>query len=137
MTRDPPVPEAEQVTRRRQAAVPVGRPDRRRVVERLAGRVDDDERDAARPQLRRASISLRSEKTAITPVGWRASDALDPAAAGRPAALHLGQDDRQVVLAGDPLDAPDDLQRPLRLSSSWKMTSRIGAVGWTGSRARW
>ena len=42
-------------------------------------------------------------------------DALDPAAAGRPAALHLGQDDRQVVLAGDALDAADDLERPLAL----------------------
>ena len=51
---DPPMAEAEQVAGRGQAAVPVGRADRRRVVERLAGRVDDDERDAARPQLRRA-----------------------------------------------------------------------------------
>ena len=40
---------------------------------------------------------------------------LDPAAAGRPTAMELGEHHRHVVSAGDLLDAPDDLQRPLRL----------------------
>ena len=113
---DPPVAEPEQVTRRGQAAVPVRRPDGRRVVERLAGRVDHHERDAARRSCWRID-SLRSEKTAITPVGWRASDALDPAAARRPAALHLREDDRQVVATGDALDAADDLERPFAVET--------------------
>ena len=52
---DPAVAEREQVPGRGQAAVPVRRADRRRVVERLAGRVDDDERDAARPRAAPAS----------------------------------------------------------------------------------
>ena len=109
---DPPVPEAEQVAGRRQAAIPVRRPDRRRVVERLAGRVDDDERDPAGPELRPHRVAQVGEDR--DDAGRSAGqDALDPAAAGRPAALHLRQDDREVVLPGDALDAADDLQRPL------------------------
>ena len=46
------------------------------------------------------------------PAGERA---LDPAAARRPPALHLGEDDRQLVPPGDPLHAADDLERPLAL----------------------
>jgi hypothetical protein len=43
---DAPMAELEQVAGRHQAAVPVRRPDGRHVGRRLAGGVDDDERDA-------------------------------------------------------------------------------------------
>ena len=99
---------------RGQAAVPVRRADRRRVVERLPGRVDDDVRDAARRELlphRLAEIG-EDRDHAGRPAG---QDALHPAATGRPPALHLAQDDREVMLPGDALDATDDLERPLAL----------------------
>ena len=51
----------------------------------------------------------------MTPVGRRARTLSIQPRPGRPAALHLGEDDGQVVPAGDPLDAADDLQRPLAL----------------------
>ena len=41
--------------------------------------------------------------------------ALDPALAGPPATLHLGQDDGELMPPGDPLDAAHDLERPLAL----------------------
>ena len=111
---DPPVPEAQQVAGRGQAAVPVGGADRRRVVERLAGRVDDDERDAARPELHPHGLAeVREHRD--HPGRAAGEHPLDPAPARPPPALHLGQDDRQLVLPGDLLDAPDDLQRPLAL----------------------
>ena len=107
-------PSDEQVPRRGQAAVPVRRPDRRRVVERFAGRVDDDVRDAPRRELvlhRLAEVGEDGDDA-----GRPASeDALDPAATRRPPALHLAEDDREVMLAGDALDAADDLERPLAL----------------------
>ena len=36
-------------------------------------------------------------------------------ATGRTPALHLAEDDREVMLTGDPLDAADDLERPFAL----------------------
>ena len=56
--------------------------------------------------------SLRSEKTAITPVGRRARTPSIQPRPGGPPPMHLGQDDRQVLLARDPFDAADDLERP-------------------------
>ena len=100
------------MTGRGQAAVPVRRADRRRVVERLAGRVDDHERDVPRPELvahRLAEVGEDGDHAGRPP----SEDALDPAAAGCPPALHLRQDHRQVMPTGDTLHAPDDLQRPL------------------------
>ena len=97
-----------------QPAVPVGRADRRGVVERFAGRVDDDERDPARPQLGPQRFAQVAEHRDDAGRATR-QGALDPAAAGRPPALHLGQDDGQMMLAGDLFDAAHDLQRPLRL----------------------
>ncbi len=110
---DPAMAEVEQVARRRQPAVPVRRADRRRVVERLTGRVDDDERDPTGLQLASRIDSLRSEKTAMTPVGRRANALSIQPRPGRASPLHLGQDDRQVMPAGHPLDATDDLEGPL------------------------
>ena len=99
---------------RRQAAVPVRRADRRRVVERLPGRVDDDVRDAAGRELlphRLAEIG-EDRDHAGRPAG---EHALDPASTRRSPALHLAQDDREVMLPGDALHATDDLERPLAL----------------------
>ena len=83
-------------------------------MERLAGRVDDDVRDAARRELglhRLAEVGEDGDHA-----GRPASeDALDPAATRRPPALHLAEDDREVMLAGDALDAADDLERPFAL----------------------
>ena len=111
---DPPVSERQQMPRRSQAAVPVGRPDRWRVVERLPGRVDDDVRDAAGRELlphRLAEIGEDRDHAGRT----AGQHALHPASTGRSPALHLAQDDREVMLPGDALHAPDDLERPLAL----------------------
>ena len=51
----------------------------------------------------------------MTPVGRRARTHFDPATTGRPSTLHLGEHDRELVTAGDTLDAPDDLERPFAL----------------------
>ena len=111
---DPAMPEREQVAGRRQAAVPVGRPDRRRVVERFAGRIDHDERDAARAELRAHGLAeVREDRDhAHRPAG---EHALDPPATRRPTALHLREHHRQLMPPGHPLDAADDLERPLAL----------------------
>ena len=111
---DPTVAEGEQMTGRGQAAVPVRGPDRRRVVERLPRRIDDRERDPTRPELvthRLAEVREHGDD-AHGPARQRA---LDPALAGPSTALHLGQDDGQLVAPGDPLDAADDLQGPFAL----------------------
>ncbi len=111
---DPAVAKAQQVAGRGQAAVPVRRADRRRGMERLAGRIEDDERDAPRAELlphRRAQVREDGDDTGRSP----REDAFDPASPGRPPTLHLGQHDRQVVAPGDPLDTADDLERPLGL----------------------
>ena len=107
-------PSDEQVPRRGQSAVPVRRPDRRRVVERLAGRVDDDVRDATCRQLRPDRLAqVREDRDhAGRPAG---EDPLDPAASRGAPALHLAEDDGEVVLTGHPLDASDDLEGPLAL----------------------
>ncbi len=83
-------------------------------MEWLAGRVDHDVRDAARCELPADRLAQVREDgdDAGRPAG---EDAFDPAAARRPPALHLAEDDRQVVLPGHPLDAADDLERPLAL----------------------
>ena len=139
MTADPPVAEAEQVPGRGEAAVPVRRADRRRVVERLAGRIDDDERDARACGAGRASSRQVGEHRddAHRPPGERA---LDPALAGPAAALHLGQDDGELVAPGDALDAAHDLQGPLALElvedqlEQRRPAARAGPAA--GSRAR-
>src|SRR5206468_7673178 len=81
---------------------------------RLAGRVDDDVRDAPRRELglhRLAEVGEDGDDA-----GRPASeDALDPAATRRPPAVHLAENDREVMLAGDPLDAADNLERPFAL----------------------
>ena len=51
----------------------------------------------------------------MTPSGRRARTPSIQPRPGRAPALHLGQDDRQLVLPGDPLDAAHDLERPLAL----------------------
>ena len=51
----------------------------------------------------------------MTPVGRRARTPSIQPRPGRPPALHLGEDHGQVVLAGDLLDALDDLERPVAL----------------------
>ncbi len=110
--RDTRVPETEQVASGRQAAVPVRGPDRRRVVGQLAGGVDDHERDAASPELvahRFAEVGEDGDH-AGRPAG---EDALDPAASRSPSALHLREHHREMIAAGDVLDAPDDLEPPL------------------------
>ena len=92
--RDPRVTEGEEVTRRRQAPVPVRGPDGRRVAGQLAGRVHDHERDAPRPELvahRLAEVGEDRDHTGRPP----RKDALDPAATRDPAPLHLRQDHRQ------------------------------------------
>ena len=83
-------------------------------MERLARRVDDRERDAARWELVAHGLAQVGEHRddAHRPARQRA---LDPALAGPAAALHLRQHDRQLVASGDPLDAAHDLQRPLAL----------------------
>ena len=83
-------------------------------MERLPGRVDDRERDPARAELVAHGLAQVGEHgdDAHRPAGQRA---LDPALAGPATALHLGQDDGQLVAPGDPLDAAHDLQRPLAL----------------------
>jgi hypothetical protein len=111
---DAPVAEAKQVARRGQAAVPIGRPDRRRVVVRFARRVDDHERDVAGPQLglhRVTEVREDGDDAEGTPGHY----ALDPAPPGRPPPLHLREHDGQVAPPGHALHAADDLQRPLAL----------------------
>ena len=49
----------------------------------------------------------------MTPIGRRARTPSIQPRPGRPSTLHLGQDDRELVSRGDPLDAPHDLERPL------------------------
>ena len=96
-------------------AVPVGRADRRRVVERLAGRVDDDERDAARPELglhRLAEVGEDGDDAESGAGRARPRSSRDPACAG-PAA-RTGRP-RGRARAATRLDAPDDLERPLAL----------------------
>ena len=51
----------------------------------------------------------------MTPTGRRARTPSIQPRPGVPPALHLGQDDGEVVLAGDALDPADDLERPLAL----------------------
>src|SRR4029079_11432787 len=79
-----------------------------------AGRVDDDVWDAPRRELglhRLAEVGEDGDDT-----GPPASeDGLGPAATPRPPTLHLAEDDREVMLTGDPLDAADDLERPFAL----------------------
>src|SRR4029079_3278621 len=79
-----------------------------------AGRVDDDVWRPPRRDLglhRLAEVGEDGDDT-----GRPASeDALDPAATRRPPTLHLAEDDREVMLTGDPLDAADDLERPFAL----------------------
>ncbi len=121
-------PEPEQVAGRGQAAVPVRRADRWRVVERLAGRVDDDIGDPARAQLLAHDVGQVGEDRdhAGRPAG---EDALDPAAARRPPALHLREHDREVVLPGHALDAADDLEGPLALELVEDDLDQRGAAG--------
>ena len=124
---DPAVAEAQQVARRGQAAVPVRRPDRRRVVERLAGRVDDRRTGCPASASWARIVSLRSENTAMTPVGRRASDALDPAAA-RVAAGPASRTGRPRAGAGPATrSTPRTISSAHSLSSSWKITSSSGA----------
>ena len=60
-------------------------------------------------------VSLKSEKTAITPVGRRArTPSIQPLPGDRRPCISL-KHDCEVVLAGDALDATDDLERPLAL----------------------
>jgi len=106
--------EAEQVARGGQSAIPVGRPDGRRVVERLAGRVDDHQWNAPRRELRAERLAQIREH-GDHPGRPAGEDALDPATSRCPPALHLGEDDREMILAGDALDAAHDLERPFAL----------------------
>jgi hypothetical protein len=80
----------------------------------LAGRVDDDIGDAPCCELglHRFADVRKDGDDAGRPAG---EDLVDPAPARRPAALHLTEDDRQVMLAGDALDAAHDLERPFAL----------------------
>ena len=82
---DAAMPEAEQVPGRGQAAVPVRRADRWRVVERFAGRVDDDEGDPARRAAGRARLATgrRRPRSRRSAVGrGRPRSSRDPASAG-------------------------------------------------------
>ena len=80
-------------------------------MEGLAGWIDDDQRDAPRPELRaHRLVEVREDGDhAARPPG---EDALDPASSRRVATLHLGQDDREVVLAGHLLHSQQDLEGP-------------------------
>jgi hypothetical protein len=72
--------------------------------------------------------SLISEKTAITAGRPAGQHALHPASPWRSPALHLAQDNREVMLPRDPLHPTDDLERPLALELV-KITSRSGVRG--------
>ena len=126
---DPPVPETEQVAGRGQSAIPVRRADRRRVVQRLAGRVHDHERDPARPKLVPQCVG-EVRKDGDDARRATLQDAFDPTSAGCAATLHLREHDGQVVLSRDALDAADDLERPLALElmedhlEEWRPTGR-------------
>ena len=97
-----------------QAAVPVGRADRGDAGRRLAGGVDDDERDPARGQsgdlLGRELAHHQDEPRAAT-----GSDGVDPAAPKCARAFLCRQHHAELVLARDLLDALDDLHRPRAL----------------------
>ena len=121
MTADPPVPQREQVAGRGESAAPVRRADRRRVMQRLAGRVDDDEREPR--AARRPHRSLRSARTAMTPVGPAGEDAFEPAAAGRSAALHLGETTARSCSRAT-ASTPMMISSAQSLSSSWKISSQ-------------
>ena len=72
-----------------------------------------DQRDRPGASAATAGPAVRSEPGPRSPrYGRRASTCSVHALPGREPALHLGQDDGEVVLARDLLDAPDDLQRP-------------------------
>ena len=108
---DSAMSEAQQVARRRQASVPVRGADRGDVVEGLAGWIDDDQRDAPRPELR-AHRLVEVREDGDHAAGPPGEDALDPAPSRGVATLHLGQDDREVVLAGHLLHSQQDLEGP-------------------------
>ncbi len=112
---DPPVAQAQQVARRRQAAVPVGGADRRGVVHaaRRQGRrrrTGSHGPAAARASPRPGPRTPRSRPSA----GGRGRPRSSPGrAVWRPCSS--GQHDGQAVASGDALDAAHDLQAPLAL----------------------
>ena len=100
------------MARRGQAAVPVRRPDRRRVVERLAGRVDDDVRDPARRAAAGASTRSGRRRPRSRPSGGgrrRPRSSRDPGVR-RPCMSETTS--ARWLATGDALDATDDLERP-------------------------
>ena len=68
-----------------------------------------------RARRRAACSSLSSETTRMTPRGAPRGDGVDPRAPERAGALLGGEDDAELVLARDLLDAADDLDRPRAL----------------------
>jgi hypothetical protein len=109
--RDAAVAELEQVAGRGEAARPVRGADRGHVGVGVAGRVDDGERDRARPEL---VLDRRGERREDEHDAERAAlqHALEPLGAGRVAGAALGEDDARGALARDVLDAADELHRP-------------------------
>src|SRR4029079_9326214 len=78
------------------------------------GRIDDDERDAARVQARDlllGELGDDEDQAGAAPSG----DAVDPRAPERARTFLGGEHDAEAVLAGDLLDALDDLHRPWAL----------------------
>ena len=119
--------EAQQVSGRREPAAPVRRPDRWRVMEGFAGRVDDDERDPARLELRPqgvAQVREHGDQSERPPF----QDALDPAATRGPPPVQLGDDDGEVVLPGHLLDAHHDLECPFALELVEDQLEELGST---------
>jgi len=105
------VAEFDQVTRRREPARPVRRPDGWDARRRIARRIDDDKRNVPGTELLlvlRCQIGEDQDHTdRPTP-----ENARDPLGAWRVSVTALGEHNAHVVLARDVLESFDDLHRP-------------------------
>jgi hypothetical protein len=109
--RDASVPVAGEVTGGRQTPGPVGGADGRDVGVGVAGRVDDDEGDAPRPQ---PLLDFRGQRGEDQDDAQRAAPehALDPVRGGGVPGAAAGEHDLGAVGPGGVLHTPDEFHRP-------------------------